>query len=73
MKCVQVGYTIHMDTLLDVHSYSLDTSSSKPPPLQKRVSLDLLILFAGLPSSSLSDGLDFHISGRVLGRGVCLC
>ena len=72
MKCVQVGYTIRMDTLPDVHSYSLDTSSLKPPPLRRRVSLDLLILFTSLPGSSLSDGLDFHISGRVLGRWVCL-
>ena len=71
MKCVQVGYTIHMDTLPDVHSYSSDTSSLKLPLLQRRASLDLLILFAGLPGSSLSDGLDFHISGRVLGRWMC--
>ena len=68
MKCVQVGYTIHMDTLLDVHLYSSDTSSLKPPPLWRRASLDLPILFASLPGSSLSDGLDFHISGRVLGK-----
>ena len=61
-----------MDTLPDVHSYSLDTSLKLPPPLRK-VSLDLPILFTGLPGSSLSDGLDFHISGRVLGRWVCSC
>ena len=73
MKCVQVGYTIRMDILPDVHSYSLDTSSLKLPPLLRKVSLDLPILFAGLPGSSQSDGLDFHISGRVLGRWVCLC
>ena len=60
-----------MDTLLDVHSYSLDTSSLKLPPLLRKVSLDLPILFAGVPNSSRSDGLDFHISGRVLGRWVC--
>ena len=71
MKCVQVGNTIHMDTLPDVHSYSLDTSFLRLPPPLRKVSLDLTILFAGLPGSSLSDGLDFHISGRVLGRMVC--
>ena len=60
--------SIHMDTLPDVHSYSFDTSSLKLPPLLRKVSLDLLILFAGLPDSSRSDGLDSHISGRVLGR-----
>ena len=71
MKCAQVGYTICRDILPDVHSYSLDTSSLKLHPLQRRVNLDLPILFTGLPGSSLSDGLDFHISGRVLGRWVC--
>ena len=72
MKCVQVGYTIRTDILPDVHSYSLDTSSLKLHPLQRRASLDLPILFTDLLGSSLSDGLDFHISGKVLGRWMCL-
>ena len=71
MKCVQVDLTIHRDTLPDVHLYSLGTSPLQPPPLLRRVSLDLPILFGSLPGSSLSDGLDFHICGMVLGRWVC--
>ena len=61
-----------MGILLGVLSCSLDTSSSKPHLLQRRVNWDLPVLFAGLPDSSLSDDPDFHISGRVLDKWVCL-
>ena len=72
MKCFQVGYTIRMGIPLDVHSYSLGTFSLKPHLPWRRVNLDLSIPFIGLPDSSLSDGLGFHISDRVLDRWVCL-
>ena len=72
MKCVQVGYTIHMGIPLDVHLYSSGTFSLKPHLPLRRVNLDLLIPFVGLPDSSLSVGPGFHISGRVLDRWVCL-
>ena len=50
----------------------LGTSSSKPHLLQRRVNWDLPILFSSLLDSSLSDGPDFYISGRVLDKWVCL-